>query len=240
MTVDVYKFPPMEMAAYEHSQDDPMSISYGISGTPRGSQTRANRKIVRFATPSIGQDTDALGYIEALKHILSGKMNLIQVTLNPMQHWKRWQDAQVLPDSGLEWTGPGEVIGWTDGGDGLSWLETYSIAATSTSDGWPFLICTGMRPGDEVRPGMAVQQGNDVAYVTRRGVVAADGGLNLYVSKPLATGQITIGARETRVFLVQDLPIVTQTFGAAAYEFFGIEVFEAEFEGGFKVHDPWN
>lgn len=241
MAVEVYRFPPLDAVAYEHTLNDPMSISRGISGTPRGSQVQPNRRLVRFVAGGIGKTGDAIGYVESLKHLLAGKLNLLQVELRPMLWWRHWAGVDFADNSVLTWTDGGTPIGWTSGGASIDWIKRETYIGGADFDGWPFLRIQNAPPGITIRPGTPVSVAGETAYVVRPATVSPFGWVKLYLTKALPSGEANIGAPEVKTFFFETLPrMIQDPRSPGTYEFNGVEVFEAEFEGGFTVLNPWS
>lgn len=235
MTVDVIAWPPLTAAAYENTLTDPVSISRSSSGTPRGSQTQPNRRRVTFLAQGV---EEGVGYVEALKEMLRGKLNLVQMTTEPST-WHRYWRKEPVARSTLTWTHGGIPVFWTHGGAPLDWYSV-SIPAVAGDDGRPFVDCSGIADQTTIRVGEVVVGGGVRAMVTQNATTATDGTVRLYLTQALPDGDVIIGAPETRTFFIEDLPSSPQDFNAFTYRFDAVEVFASEYEGGFRVINPWN
>lgn len=235
MSVEVLKWPPLKAAAYENTLSDPVSISRSSSGTPRGSQTEPNRRQVTFVAHGV---ENGMGYVETLKELLKGKLNLVQMTIEPAIWRMYWRDDPVKRAS-LSWTHGGAPLFWTHNGTPLEWYDP-KIPAVAGDDGTPFVNCSGIAAQTTIRVGEVVVGGGVRALVTREARVAPDGTTRLYLTEAIPTGEVTIGALETRVFFIEDLPRSAQEFGGFTYQFNAVEVFANEYQGGFTVRNPWS
>lgn len=236
---DVYTFPPVGITAYENSIDDPLRVSVSYSGAARGSQVRANRAIYNISVSGVGTDGNGMGYIETLKQLLKGKLPLVQIDTLPAVWWGQTCQRGEIASDEVVWTSGGDELVWTSGGDDLVWRDSAEITATAGNDGFDYIDITGVPLGVTIYPGEAVQGGGDVAYVLGQKEVTEDP-VRLYLTAPIASGEVNIGRKVTRVFRITNEPSAMQTTGAFGYDFTMIEAFETDFPDGFNIRDvPW-
>lgn len=230
----VYQFPPVRVVAYENTINDPMSISVGISGAIRGSQTRANRSV--YAATVLGNG-DGAGYVEALKRLMAGKLPLVQVDTLPA-HWWGYRRGDSLGGREVAWTSGADDLEWTEGASDLLWLDATPLAAVAGNDGFDYIDVEGIESGLTIQIGEAIQIGSADALSLRK--VTSDGGTTrIYLSGPLADGFASIGRPVSKVFSLKDRPRTTQTSGTFVYNFDMIEALESDFADEFEVVDPW-
>tara|TARA_R110000851_G_scaffold110994_2_gene233922 strand:- start:989 stop:1696 length:708 start_codon:yes stop_codon:yes gene_type:complete len=232
---NVYKFPPVGIAAYENTIDNPMSISTGIGGAVRGSQTRVNRTLYLAQVHGPG---DGVGYVEALKQLLKGQLPLVQVDTLPAVWWGRTGSRGVLEENPVSWTAGGTAATWTAGGTAATWYQATPIESTAGVDVFNYIDVTGIPSGVTVHVGEAIQGGGDIAYVLRT-VTSAGGTTRLWLTAAIPNGHISIGKNITRVFRITEPPRAMQGTGGFAYDFAMKEAFATDFVGGFTVLDPW-
>jgi len=236
---DVYKFPPVGITAYESTIDDPLNVSVGYSGAARGSQVRANRALYNIAVSGIGADGNGTGYVETLKQLLKGKLPLVQIDTLPAVWWNRTGNRGEISSNVISWTAGGDELTWTDGDVALEWRDVAKITATAGNDGFDYIDITGIPAGVTIYPGEAVQGGGDVAYVLGQRETTTDP-VRVYLTAPIASGEVTIGRKVTRVFRITNEPRSMQTTGAFGYDFAMTEAFATDFPDGFTIRDvPW-
>lgn len=234
----VYKFPPVRVSAYENTIDDPQNVSVGIGGAARGSQTRVNRTIYTAMVNGAGTGGDATGYVEVLKHLLKGKLPLVQMDTLPAIWWGRSRGRGALISEDIAWTSGGTDLVWLDGDGDIEWSEKDHIECTSGFDSFDYIDVTGIADGTRVYVGEAVQGGGSIAYVTRPATVGS-GSIRVFLTGPIPSGRVSIGAKVTRVFRLLGQPRATQTTGAFSYNYNMIEVLGSDFSEDFTVLDPW-
>jgi hypothetical protein len=198
---------------------------------------------------ALAKSRSGAGYSEMLIRYLDGGANLVRLSSYPI-NWHL--DAQAMAASRasdpLQWTSAGQTLNWQNGGAPLLWFSGAILTGVAAGSQ---LTVTGLPPDTLVaRPGEFVKvfvNATDVdglvAQVTAEARSDAAGVAVLRLFAPLPAGdypRLNIGASESRVFEVTDMPSAMQPVGRNwSYSWRFREVFADEC-GGFNEVDPWN
>lgn len=232
---EIIEFPPLKMVGWEPSLENTLSISQGSSGAKRGSQTRAPRSTFTFI--ALGSE-DGAGYVAVLRQLLSRQLPLVRVTVAPSYWWHNWRE-EPLGAVALDWLSADTPLIWASGGDALTWTVANKITAVAGPVGQRYLDCAGLPPGEVIRVGERVSQGDEEALVCIEARVAADGTARLYLSSDLQDGDVLIGQEARRDFCLDDgVPGGVQSRGRLTYTFTGTEVFADDY-AELTYRNPW-
>jgi hypothetical protein len=248
--VDVIKWPPVAEVAFEVSKIEPISTSTSlINNAPRQSRVGRSRRIASSSVSGIGYDAAGAGYMEVLKELLDGGVNLVRINLqSSIWHLVRAQNNPTLRNSRLEWLDGSTDLLWTTGGIDIYWWESAISATPTTDDGWFALTVTGLPPNMIVaRPheNISVYSPDGSVSQTAKALTVArsnSGGVATIrlLTQITASGPCVIGTTESVVFRALELPRAIQPqAGDWQYEWNFVEAFADEYEGGFVEKNPW-
>jgi len=242
MAVDVYAWPPVYTTAQYLTPSRPGQSSLGLSGTAAHSQAAPTRRMWNATVSATAKDGNAHGYIEVLKILMDGKLPLVRVRPLP-RHYRRVRGgAPTLGKRDLSWTSSGDPLGWTTSGSDLGWTVGSEVSATTGSDDWQYIDCTGLPASRLVAaPGEMIEASNGAtAHVLRPATSDASGNARIYLTSAIPTGTVLIGVRESIALRIVDFPTSSQTLEAYSYQFEMVEAFSTEYSGGFTELDPWS
>jgi len=217
--------------------NDLLDISYGLQGVPFGTLLGPVRRKVLLEISGIS--ADGHGRLEVLKHLLREQLPLVRLPVPP-RHWV--YDKAVKGGRIVEWTDQGLPVDLTDGGQPVDLFDTFKADGTPGVDaGLNYVDVTGLPPNVLVSvPGMAVSSGGARALATGRVRSDGNGNARIYLTAAVSPGQVITGMDETVVFLITNQPFSVQRVGSDHTTTFELtEQFEAQFDGGFQVLDPW-
>lgn len=248
--VDVIKWPPVGEVAFEISKVDPVSVSTSlIDGQPRFSRYGRSRRVARTSVSGIGPDAAGAGYMEMLKELLEGGVNLTRVTTySSIWHFVRAQNNSALENSKIDWLDNTTDLLWTDNSVDLHWWSNNLPVSPTTDNGWPALAVSGLPPNIiVVRPHENIKvcsvDGTQAQSTKALKVVKSDASGNaiIRVKDTISlSGQVVIGATEDIVFRPLGLPRAVQPqLGNWQYDWEFVEAFEDEYTEGFTEIDPW-
>jgi len=180
------------------------------------------RRIASVTVSSLGGDRDGAGYVQALNAVLDGGLNLVRMDSPPV-NWIK--DVPPVPYS---LTGP-------------------AMAGTVTTlGGYDAIALSGLVPGEIVCRAYDVIGSYTAGSLTgtARAVTTVRAALNGTATIPLfsalSAGTIRIGAAESVVWAVEEIPQATQSINADwAYTWRLTEVLAAEIPAGVTEVDPW-
>lgn len=247
---NVYAWPPVGVVGASWDRDDPISVSRSIfTGADYVSTAGRSRRIANLNVSALAAGRSGGGYMEVLKRLLNGGVNLVRLNSTPL-NW--WLDADTSYRSSelVLWADGAADLEWTAGGTELFWFSGTLLTATTGTDaaGFPIITVSGCpanrliaRPGDFVTVFEAAEDttGETIMVMTE----ATSNGSGVAVIRLLSVApyaaRVNIGTSETGVFRALDLPRVVQPLdGNWIYQWQFREVFEDE-EGTFTEVNPW-
>jgi len=239
--VTVYAWPPVGHVAAEWTVHDPVSRSRSlITGASYVSAAQRRRRVARLDVSALSADRNGSGYIEVLKRLVNGGVNLVRLHSTPII-WHLDEEAQhtgrAMP---MSWIVPVTRIDWHTPPAGIQWWTDTPPQGTALSGNR--VSVSGLRPDAlAARPGELVTMGADTAMVMRPAYANASGVAVLHLLTPLTgSGIIVIGSRETGVFEADEMARAAQPVGQNwSHSWAFTEVFEDE-RGPFTEVDPWN
>lgn len=253
MAVNVYAWPPVALIGMEWTVEAPISVSRSfITGARYVSSGARERRLAEAVVPALGRNNDGAGYCEMLKAYLDGGANLVRLNSFPV-NWHldvaRLEGKRALYP--LAWETGNEPLGWTEGGDNLTFYTGTVLTGTKTTNGiWFAVTVTGLPPNSVVcRPAeyMTIFENNadttgSTARCIKTAVSNASGEATIRLDSELAYGgRVNLGTSVSAVFEAQEMPRAMQPLGGNwSYAWSFREVFEDEVAGGFAEVDPWS
>lgn len=243
--VDVVKWPPVGLTAFEISKVDPVSVSKTlINSRPFVSRFGRSRRVATNVVTGFGYDSAGSGYMEMFKEYLEGGSNLIRLDITSgIWHFVRAGNNPLLSNALLEWTSNGGELVWTTGGTELLWFEKGIVATSKAGES---IIVTGLPPNTTiVRPHEIVSiyvNGVKESRRVRKVSKSNPSGIAQIFTKGefSGVGPVILGDSESVVFRVDGmLPRAVQPqIGEWTYEWSLTEAFEDEYDAWIEV-DPW-
>lgn len=243
--VDVYAWPPVAVAAQYWTMEQPVSRSRSII-TGASYVTAAQRRRLVTGFDVAGWPRYSAGFLEALWRYLDGGVNLVRLSsfLLPCNGAidRRLRGAQPF-----EWETPPAPIPWITPPSTITWFDGVILSYTiTTQDGFPAVRVTGLPPNSIVAvPGefitVWIGSNTETHMIAAESISNGSGVATItLVSRPSATGQISIGTRETGVFeIVGGWPnVMTRSRFSENYTLQFRQVFEDE-RGPFNYVNPW-
>lgn len=241
----VYAWPPVKAISRAWTVRDPIAVSQSlITGAEFVSASQRRRRIAVIEASSIFSPHAAgSGYMEALKMLLKGGVNLVRLTRKTTRF-----DCSLAPDNQrgaqpIEWIVPPTPFPWVVPPAEIEWFDGEERAGTLTTlNGFPAISVSGLPPETLVAlPGeFAVIAGSP--HMVLKPSYSNDVGVAVValVTQPASGGAVTLGGYDTGVFKVDTLPVVVQPgSGDWSYTWEFTEVFEDE-RGPFVEVDPWS
>lgn len=236
----VYEWPPVRALSREWTVHDPIAKSQSlITGAEFISAAQRRRRIAVIEASSMFAPNGAgAGYMEALKRLLQGGVNLVRIRHRPTTFYCSGQEAfgWVIPPEGFEWILPIDGISWTtDGADPL-------IGTLTSDDGFPAVAVEGVPPNTLIATvGEYVSVGGESHMVLAPAISDDDGNVAIrLVTQPSSDGIVSLGTTDIGVFKADEMPRAVQpATGDWSYTWSFTEVFEDE-RGPFEDIDPWN
>lgn len=249
MATDVIAFPPVGAVGSMWTVAAPVQRSRSmITGRRHVSRWGRERRAAMVNVSALSKNRSGAGYSEMLIRYLDGGANLVRLNSAPVNwHLDHELLAGLRSSQRVLWTESGDPLAWQDSGDPLIWFEGRilpGVVAGSqiTVSGLPAktLIC---RPGDLVEVfGVATDASGAISQAVTETVSDADGVAVIALFDALAAGsypRVSIGASESLVFEVEDMPRSPQPLGQNwTYQWNFREVFADEV-GGFTEVNPW-
>lgn len=240
---DIYAFPPVGLVGYEFTVEHGISLSRSLAtGRSYVSAVMPERRVATLVVSAMAIHGAGAGYMEMLKRYLRGGLHLVRVRSRPMV------GAHVL--SGLDglrgqvrmfWTDGYKDLTWTEGFKGLEWYEgTPRQGQSRERNGFPGLRVAGLPPNRIVAyPSELVRAGDQTARVVTIARTDGDGVAFLRLDRALPSGDVVIGASETVVYRMAEIPRATVPLGQDwTYQLSLEEVFADEIDSPREV-DPW-
>lgn len=236
----VYEWPPVRALSREWTVADPIAKSQSlITGAEFISAAQRRRRIATIEASSMFAPNGAgAGYMEALKRLLQGGINLVRIRHRPTTFYCGDKEAfgWVLPSAPFGWELPFEGITWSSDGD-------ESLYGTVTTDGaFPAVSVEGAPPNRIMATvGEYITIGSE-SHMVLSPAISDDAGnvLIRLVTTPSASGIVSFGTTDIGVFRADAMPRATQpATGDWSYTWSFTEVFEDE-RGPFEDIDPWN
>lgn len=243
--INVYAWPPVAVAARYWTPELPTSRSRSlITGATYTSAAQRRRLLAGFDVA--GWPKYSAGYLEALWRLLDGGVHLVRLSSCRIPYGKTVKNWQRGGDY-LNWSTPPQDVMWLTPPSEVKWFDGTILSYTITTlNGLPAVRVGGLPANSIVAlPGefITVWIGSTTETHMIAGEARSDGDGDatiMLVTAPSATGQISIGGRETGIFeLASDWPQVMNRGGLP--ENYGLqfrEVFEDE-RGPFTEIDPW-
>ena len=249
----VYAFPPVRVTASAFPVLTPINESRSLfTGARFVSAAQRSRRVPRLTVAALGGDSAGAGFMENLRILLNGGVNLVRLDSRPI-NW--WVDSARLRDERqsqpLNWsTATDPALEWVDGG-AVDWFTGRPLLATAVTDGagFPALSITGgpantliARPGDLVTlfSPVTATTGSTARVMTVARTDAAGAATIRLMSALSGSGRVNLGTSETGVYeLVSMSDPMQPTRGQWSYDLSFREVFEDEVAGGFVEVDPW-
>lgn len=251
MARNVYKWPPVGVTGWEWSEIAPVAVSRSIiTGADFTSAAQPRRKVASLNVSALANGRSGAGYVENLKVLLDGGINLVRLNSTPVNWWLDAQRLQALRQSQpLAWEVEENPLAWTTGGQPLRWFSGTLLTGTATTVGAaPAVSVTGLPPLTLIaRPAEYVTlfaNPADTVGTTARVLTEArsnDAGVAVIrlMSALSGTGRINLGTSESAVFRPDALPRAVQGLsGDWGYSWTFRQVFADEV-GGFTEVDPW-
>lgn len=252
MSVNVYAWPPVSLTGWSWTVSDPVERSESLlTGASYLSAAQRRRRVATMDVSGVSRNRMGAGYMESLKVLLQGGLNLVRLRSMPISLTTRHslEDRQSVP---LLWADGGDDLDWTAGGAELLWYSGTVLTGTTGTDAAGFAIVTveGLPPNALVaRPSefLTVFAGADDAVgVTVRIVTAAVSDasgvavVRVFESPGAFAGaRVNLGTCDTAVFRSVDMPTPPQMLASDwTYTWEFREVFADEV-GGFMEVDPW-
>jgi hypothetical protein len=250
----VYAWPPVGVTGAEWTEEAPVNASRSIiTGRRYVSAHARKRRIASLNVSALANGRSGAGYVEVLKRLLAGGVNLVRLQSYPV-YW--WLDDQRLRDLRQSvptfWTdGVDPDVSWSVGAAPLAWFDGRVLTGTAGTDaaGWPVLTVSGLPPSTLiVRPAEFVTLFDTLtatsgqrAQVMTEARSDAGGVAVLRLMAPLTgSGRVNIGTSDTGVFEAVTIPRAAQPVrGDWSYAWSFREVFADEVPGGFEELDPW-
>lgn len=244
MAADVYAWPPVALAAWDNDMTRPGSLSFDQGGASFYSQAQASRQIYDAAVLSVGRHGDNLGYLKRLRRFLDGKSPLVRISPEPALWWNATRHlARLRGQVDVNLFTTGRDTNMTDGGIATNIKTGAVIAATAVADGiWDGIACTGLPPSQVVAlPDELVRaETGETARVVKRERSDASGAATIRLDGPIPTGNVVIGAGESKVMLILNWGSGRAGLQPVTRDFQMREVFASDFPGGFNEIDPWH
>lgn len=247
MAVTVYPWPPVGATAAEWTVSDPVSRSTSlITGRRYVSAAKRRRRLATLQVQA--QFRDAAGYMEALKRLLQGGVNLVRLTGYPVNRGEAVASGAAELGYPLGWQMPEPPLGWQVAGAPLVWAIAGGLPASpiASADG-PVVRVESLAPSSPViRPGEFVVVTLATGAVESRMATApatsnAAGVAFIRVDSGISgDGTAVLTDRETGVFEALEMPRAVRPFaGGWEYGWAFREVFGDEVDGGFEERNPW-
>jgi len=203
-------------------------------------QVRASRRLITIGVSGVGKSLADGGYVEMLKDVLDGQLPLVEVQLRP-RHWHLATYGRgLLGEHSLNWANTNSRgLSWTNGA--TSWVHGTPVTGVAgvTSDGVPYLDCTGIPIGTTVYPGERIAVGDTFTNVQSK-VTASASTFRIYLMDALPSGDVVIAPVETKVFLIREMPRAVQPVGQDyTYTFQAGEALASDYDGGFNIKTNW-
>jgi hypothetical protein len=235
----VYAWPPVGSAVYEWTVEDPVSVSRSaLTGRRYASAHARRRRLVTLSVPARQKDDSGWRYMEAMKRILRGGANYVRLCERQVSRHVAAQGR----DRGLAWTSGGEDLAWTSGAGALSWRYDLSFPALLSAVGAePAVKLTGLTAGVRYADaGERLAIGGHVRTTLGPIVGDAAGACTVRLDEAFpAGGQAIIGASETGIFEVLEMPRAARPVGQGyGFDWSFREVFADEI-GLHSERDPW-
>lgn len=249
MPVDVIAFPPVGVVGSMWTVVAPVQRSHSlVTGRRYISRWGRERREAMVNVSALSKSRSGAGYSEMMIRHLDGGANLVRLSSYPINWHLDQQRLEALRSSQrLTWTDDGTPLAWQDNGQTLSWFNGTIVSGVAsgkqiTVSGLPAntLIC---RPGDFVRgfSNLTTDTG-PIAQATAEATTNASGVAVIKLFDALPSGtypRVNIGASESRVFEVEQMPRSPQPLGQNwFYQWNFREVFADEV-GGFTEVNPW-
>ena len=247
MATDVIAFPPVGVVGSMWTVAAPVQRSRSmITGRRFVSRWGRERRVAMVNVSALSKSRSGAGYSEMLIRHLDGGANLVRLNSYPINwHLDQARLEALRSSQRLTWTDDGTPLAWQDNGQALLWFDGTVVSGVATGNqitvsGLPenTLIC---RPGDFVRAFTSAEAG-PIAQATAETTTDADGVAVIKLFDPLPAGtypRVNIGASESRVFEVEQMPRSPQPLGQNwFYQWNFREVFADEV-GGFNEVNPW-
>lgn len=249
MPTDVIAFPPVGAVGSMWTIAAPVQRSQSmITGRRYLSRWGRERRKAMVNVSALALDRSGAGFSAMLIRYLDGGANLVRLNSYPINwHLDQARLEGVRSSQPLEWTTSGNPLAWQNGGQPLYWFTGTVISGVAAGNeievsGLPpnTLIA---RPADFVRAfGALGDTEGPIAQIVSEARSDSSGAAVLSLFEPLPAGayaRVNIGASESRVFEVQDIPQSPQPLGANwFYQWNFREVFADEV-GGFNEVNPW-
>tara|TARA_R110000851_G_scaffold168602_2_gene314480 strand:- start:1017 stop:1766 length:750 start_codon:yes stop_codon:yes gene_type:complete len=247
--VDVIKFPPVGLTAFEISKIDPISVSKSLfNSKPFVSQFGRSRRVATNVVTGIGYDASGAGYMEMFKEYLNGGVNLIRLDItSSIWHFARAGSNPLLSNFPIEWTEGSTDLFWTTGGTELLWFEKdFYATAQGTNGGFPYITVEGLPPNTMViRPHELITIYKDGGTSSQRSIRPAtsnaSGVATIYTKVAFSgIGTVSLGSKESVMFRVNgSLPRAVQPqSGEWTYEWSLEEAFSDEYTTLTEIN-PW-
>lgn len=252
MARNVYAWPPVGVTGWEWSEVAPMAVSRSIiSGADYASASGPRRKIAALNVSALGRGRSGAGYIENLKTLLDGGVNLVRLNSTPVNWWLDAARLQALRQSQpLGWKTGDNPLAWQSGANPLKWFGGAVLTgAATTVGGVPALSVSGLpvsrlvaRPAEYVTlfsGGLSDVVGVTARVLTEAWSDASGVAVIKLMSALTGTGRANIGTSESAVFKADSMPRAMQGLnGDWSYAWSFRQVFSDEV-GGFTEVNPW-
>lgn len=241
--VDVIKWPPVGLTAFEISKIDPVSNSKSLfNSTPYTSSFGRSRRVATSVVSGFGYDAAQAGYMEMLKEYLLGGVNLIRQDVHSSVWHHAWASANPdISNSEISWTEDGSPLEWD-----VTWYERDLQGSPTVDDrGFPAIVVTGLPPNRiVVRPHEVVSVvGGSSSRAVKVVRSDASGTATIRLKSAIAeSGLVILGDVESVVFKVNSTALprsIQPQAGDWTYEWPLLEVFEDEYTSWNEV-DPWS
>jgi len=250
--VYVYKFPPLAAVAKEWTVIDPVGKSVDmITGATKISGVQRRRRIMSLDVSSrFSQNSNGGGYVEALKRLLKGGINLVEIGYSRRIYedevLSKFQRGRYL----INWSEP-PLVEWSEPPTVL-WYKGAALTYTETTwgDGFPAIVVSGLpvhslialsgefltlvSPSDETI--------TQTLMVINRVMSNASGQATVYLETAPTIGgaRVQFGTEDVGVFALDEMPRSKEPNGTDwFYSFNMTEVYEDE-RGEFEKVNPWN
>jgi len=244
--VNVIAFPPVGVTGTMWTVAAPVQRSQSlVTGRRYVSRWGRDRREAMVNVSALSRSRSGAGYSEMLIRHLDGGANLVRLNSYPINwHLDQMRLEAQRSSQPLAWQAGDDPLAWSGP---LLWFTGTVVAGTASGSqiavtGLPpnTLIC---RPGDFVRGLVALSDTDGpIAQATAEATTDATGAAVIRLIDPLPAGtyaRVNIGASESRVFEVTDIPQSAQGLGANwFYQWSFREVFADETDGFVEVN-PW-
>lgn len=242
---DVHNWPPVKTRSELLTENRPVMLSRGLSGSPRFTQTKPTRRT--WAVQVTGQSGDAHGQLEVLKQFLRAKVPLVRIS--PCGRHSRKAVASPNTVTPVVWktTSGGAGVTWKTSSTGstVSWYLRASVTGAGVSGSAFYVDLDGLTPGETIAiPGQLISVGSTQSHVINRAVAADDGTVRIYTLKQLPSfGALDLNAIEAVVMeILEPWPEPMQTVdNSYFFDFKMVEAFESDYADGVftDVTIPW-